>query len=135
MKSVQDEKETSGMRLDKWLWCARFYKTRGLAADAIKGGKILVNNERPKPSRTIQPGTRLGIKRTPYQFDVTVTRLTNARVSAKDTATLYTETVDSIKRREELAAQIKLDAQLHPHTPGRPTKRARRDLIRFKSGF
>ena len=123
-----------GMRLDKWLWCARFYKTRGLAADAIKGGKILVNNERPKPSRTIQSGAQLLIKRTPYQFDITVLRLSNARVSAKDTATLYSEAAESIRKREELAAQIKLDAQLHPHTPGRPTKRARRDLLRFKTG-
>lgn len=135
MMQVREDNESSGMRLDKWLWCARFFKTRGLAAEAIKGGKILVNDERPKPSRTIQPATRLLIKRTPYQFEITVTRLTRARVSSKDVATLYTETAESIKQREVLAAQIKLDAELHPHTHGRPTKRTRRDLIRFKSGF
>jgi ribosome-associated heat shock protein Hsp15 len=133
MKSEDDNNEISGMRLDKWLWCARFYKTRGLASDAIKGGKILVNDEKPKPSKTIQTGARLNIRRTPYQFDITIMSLAKSRKSAREAALLYVETGESIKKREELSAQLKLDAMKQPRTPGRPTKRDRRHIIRFKS--
>jgi ribosome-associated heat shock protein Hsp15 len=133
MKSEQDNNEISGMRLDKWLWCARFYKTRALASDAIKGGKILVNNEKPKPSKTIQASANLKIRRTPYQFDITVLSLAKSRKSAKEAALLYVETVESIKKRDELSAQLKLDAMNQPRTTGRPTKRDRRHIIRFRS--
>lgn len=133
MKSEQNHNEISTMRLDKWLWCARFYKTRGLAADAIKGGRILVNEEKPKPSKTIQAGTRLKIRRTPYQFDITIVLLAKSRKSAKDAALLYQESEESIRKREEISARLKLDAINNPRTIGRPTKRDRRHIIRFKT--
>jgi ribosome-associated heat shock protein Hsp15 len=133
MKPEVDHNELSAIRLDKWLWCARFYKTRAIASDAIKGGKILVNDEKPKPSKTIQAGARLKIRRTPYQFDITILLLAKSRKSAKEAALLYVETEESIKKREELSAQLKLDAMNQPRTIGRPTKRDRRHIIRFKS--
>jgi len=133
MKPEVDHNKLSAIRLDKWLWCARFYKTRAIASDAIKGGKILVNDEKPKPSKTIQAGARLKIRRTPYQFDITILLLAKSRKSAKEAALLYVETEESIKKREELSAQLKLDAMNQPRTIGRPTKRDRRHIIRFKS--
>jgi len=133
MKSEKDNKEHSSMRLDKWLWCARFYKTRGLAADAIKGGKVLVNEEKPKPSKTIHAGTRLIIRRTPYQFDITIVLLAKSRKSAGEAALLYQESEESTRKREEISARLKLDAINNPRTTGRPTKRDRRHIIRFKT--
>ncbi len=133
MQPEQDHNELSTMRLDKWLWCARFYKTRGLAADAIQGGKILVNEEKPKPSKTIPAGARLKIRRSPYQFDITIVSLAKSRKSARDAALLYQETEESIKKREEVSARLKLDAMNNPRTTGRPTKRDRRHIIRFKT--
>lgn len=133
MKPEQDHIEADSMRLDKWLWCARFYKTRGLAADAIKSGRILVNDEKPKPSRSIQAGAKLKIRRTPYLFDITIISLAKSRKPAKEAALLYQETEDSIRKREELSAQMKLDAMNQPRTAGRPTKRDRRHIIRFRS--
>jgi len=129
----ENHNKLSTMRLDKWLWCARFYKTRGLAADAIKGGKILVNDEKPKPSKSIQTGVQLKIRRTPYQFDITILSLAKSRKSAKEAALLYQETEESIKKREEMSVQLKLDAINQPRTIGRPTKRDRRHIIRFKT--
>jgi ribosome-associated heat shock protein Hsp15 len=133
MKSEQDNKELTSMRLDKWLWCARFFKTRSLAADAIKGGKVLVNEDKPKPSKTIQAGTRLKIRNTPYQFDITITLLAKSRKSARDAMLLYYESEESTRKREEITARLKLDLMNNPRTTGRPTKRDRRHIIRFKT--
>lgn len=133
MNPETDQNDVMSMRLDKWLWCARFYKTRGLASDAIKSGKVLVNDEKPKPSRSIHAGVRLIIHRSPYRFDITVKELAKSRKSAKDAALLYQETEESIKKREATSAQLKLDAMNQPRTIGRPTKRDRRHIIRFKT--
>lgn len=133
MQPEPDHNELSTMRLDKWLWCARFYKTRSLAADAIKGGKILVNEAKPKPSKTIPAGARLKIQRSPYQFDVTIVSLAKSRKSAKEAALLYQESEESIQKRGEISARLKLDALNNPRTIGRPTKRNRRHIIRFKT--
>ena len=133
MKTEPERNEIATMRLDKWLWCARFYKTRGQATDAIKGGKILVNEEKPKPSRTIHAGTRIKIRRAPYQFDITIMSLANSRKSAREAALLYKETEESTRKRLEISAQLKIDAMNNPRTFGRPTKRNRRHIIRFKT--
>lgn len=128
-----DTPQTDDMRLDKWLWCARFYKTRGLAAEAIKGGKITLNGERAKPSKTVEPGSRLTIRRGPYTYDIEILTLAKARKSAAEAILLYRESAESIEQRETLAAQLKLAAMHTPGTDGRPTKRDRRTLIRFKT--
>ena len=126
--------ETDPVRIDKWLWAARFFKTRALAAEAIKGGKITLNGSRPKPSRTIQPGDRLQIRRGPYEFDIHIEKLARQRGSATVAQSLYRETEESIEKREAIARQLKLDAASRPRFPGRPSKRDRRQIIRFTHG-
>lgn len=129
----QPEKIPDTMRLDKWLWCARFYKTRSMATDAIKSGRIMVNGERAKPSRMVEPGSRISIKRPPYTFDIKVVFLPHTRKSASEALQIYQETPASIEKRENISAQLKLDAMVTPRTDGKPTKRDRRQLLRFKN--
>jgi len=135
MPKHDDNEVTSGMRLDKWLWCARFYKTRTLAADAVRNGRVLVKDARVKPSKLITPGARIRISKTPYRFDILVTALSGNRKSAADAALLFTESRESVALREQLASQLKLDALLYPGTNGRPTKHERRALMDFKKRF
>ena len=129
MGEQTDVKDT--MRLDKWLWCARFFKTRALAAEAIRGSKIRFNDAIPKPSRMIQAGDHLQIRKGPFLFDISVRKLCNHRCSASDAALLYEETPVSMEARHLLATQLKAEAAIYPKTRGRPTKRDRRDIVRF----
>ncbi|MGB1799215.1 MAG: RNA-binding S4 domain-containing protein [Gammaproteobacteria bacterium] len=119
------------VRLDKWLWCARFFKTRALAAAAIKGNKIRVNDQPVKAAKNIHVGDKLNIKKTPYQYSITILKLTSNRLSASLAAELYEEDADSIQTREILTQQIKAENATFPRTIGRPTKRDRRNIIRF----
>lgn len=119
------------MRLDKWLWCARFYKTRAQAAAAIKGNKIRVNDLAVKASKIVRVDDVVQIRKTPYQYTVTILTLPKSRLSASLAAHLYKEDKDSIEAREELTRQIKADTASFPRTVGRPTKRNRREIIRF----
>jgi ribosome-associated heat shock protein Hsp15 len=119
------------VRLDKWLWCARFYKTRALAAAAIKGNKIRVNDQPVKAAKSIRVGDEVQIRKTPYQYSITILKLSNNRLSASQAALLFEEDAGSILAREELAKQIKADSASYPRTVGRPTKRNRREIIRF----
>ncbi len=119
------------MRLDKWLWCSRFYKTRALAASAIKGNKIRVNDLTVKAAKIIRFSDEVQIRKTPYQYTITILKLSNSRLSATLAAHLYKEDKDSIQAREELAQQIKAETASYPRTIGRPTKRNRREIIRF----
>jgi ribosome-associated heat shock protein Hsp15 len=121
----------NSVRLDKWLWCARFYKTRALAAAAIKGNKIRVNEQPVKAAKSIRIGDKLLIKKTPYQYNISILKLSNNRLSATQAALLYEEEAESIKTREEMKMQIKADNASYPRTIGRPTKRNRREIIRF----
>jgi len=120
------------MRIDKWLWCARFYRTRGLASDAIRSGKVLVNGERVKPSKTIGTGDVLWIRKGAFHYEISVMQLTKGRKSAAEASRLYEESEESLHQREELALQMKASAGNVPRTRGRPTKRDRRELIKFK---
>lgn len=129
----QHEKESHSMRLDKWLWCARFYKTRAMAANAIKSGKIIINNEKVKPSRTVEKGAKIKIRKGPYIFDIEILSLPKARKSAKEAVMFYQESHESMEKREMLSTQLKLAAMNSPRTDGRPTKRNRRQLIQFKN--
>lgn len=119
-------------RIDKWLWAARFFKTRSLATAAIECGKVLVNDARIKPARAVAPGDMLDIRIGPLQFVVEVLALSNKRGSATEAQKLYRETDASRQRRLAIAALLK--EQMPPsHFKGRPTKRDRRDIERFKT--
>jgi len=113
------------------LWCARFYKTRALAAAAIKGNKIRVNDQPVKAAKSIHIGDEVQIRKTPYQYDIKILKLSKNRLPASKAVLLYEEDPKSIQTREELAKQIKADAASFPRTIGRPTKRNRREIIRF----
>jgi len=121
------------IRLDKWLWCARFYKTRNIAANALKTGKVTANGDRAKPSKTVKPGDKLNIRKGPYHYAITVLDLAKSRKSAAGAALLYEESSESISERESLAAQLKAEAALTPTTKGRPSKKDRRSIIKFKN--
>lgn len=125
--------ESAKLRIDKWLWAARFFKTRSLAIAAIESGKVEVNEIRVKPAKTIDAGDLVAIRLGPYQFVVEVLGLSDKRGPAPQAQKLYREIEESIKRREELAFQRKAQAQ-NVTREGRPTKKERRDIDRFKSG-
>jgi ribosome-associated heat shock protein Hsp15 len=119
------------MRIDKWLWAARFYKTRSLSADAIEGGKAQVNGERVKPAKVIKVGDTLNIRNGHFAWEVTVLALSERRGSATEAAKLYSESDQSKKEREEKTALLRIERQSNPFPGGRPTKRQRRQIIRF----
>lgn len=120
------------VRLDKWLWAARFFKTRAIAAKAIAAGHIKIDGDRLKASFAIKPGMFLQIQKGPYQHVVEVLDLSEKRGPASVAQKLYQETQDSIARRADLALQFKIQAQSQPEQKGRPSKRDRRDLLKFK---
>ncbi len=119
------------VRLDKWLWAARFFKTRALATESISGGKVRVNGLRPKPARAIRVGDVLTIRRGPYEFVVEVRGLSTVRGPATRAVLLYQETEDSRLARERLAEQRRLAEQATPRSPGRPSKKDRRRIVRL----
>jgi len=121
----------NSMRIDKWLWVARFFKTRSLATEAVNGGKIHRAGQRVKPSQSIQVGDTLDITRGPYSYSIHVDGLMKQRGPASVATTLYTETPASIAKREELADQFRLHAAQAPSPQHRPDKRSRRRIIRF----
>lgn len=120
------------MRLDRWLWAARFFKTRQLAIDAINGGKVHVNGQRSKPGKDITIGTRLEITKEPYTFDLTVTALKAQRRPAAEAALLYEETPESFAKRQEEVARRREEREFGIQPEGRPDKRGRRLIHRFK---
>ena len=117
------------MRLDKWLWVARFFKTRRLCVEAIEGGRISVNGERAKPAKEVKVGDALAIRRPPFEHRIVVRGLALQRGSAAVAQALYEETEESRARRSVLAAEMK--AMPQPRFPGRPTKKTRRDYERW----
>ena len=120
------------VRIDKWLWAARFYKTRGLSADAIDGGKIEVNGERAKRSRQVGAGDRIRIRIGPYEHLVTVLGVSERRGSAPIAQALYEEDPESRKAREGMAAHVRAMNANTGYESGRPTKKDRRDITRLK---
>ena len=122
---------TSGIRLDKWLWAARFYKTRSLAKQAIEGGKVQYNGDRCKVSKEVQIGAELSLK---VGFDtkvVTIIALSDQRRGAPEAALLYEETPESIEKRAQQAAERKALGSAFAH-PERPNKKQRRQIHRFQ---
>ncbi len=123
---------TESMRLDKWLWAARFFKTRKLAAEAITGGKVHLNGKRAKPGRDIRPGSRLEIHKGSFEWDITVQIIPKQRRPASETIHFYSESEESRQRRELLTNEQRRLRAVTPHSEkGRPTKRDRRQIGRF----
>lgn len=123
--------EEERIRLDKWLWAARFFKTRSIAARAVDSGKVLVNGARVKPARALKVGDELGVRTPSAEFTVIVEQLSVRRGSATTAAQLFAETEQSRRRREEVK-QTRVDSHSDTHTRGRPTKRVRRMIHRLR---
>jgi ribosome-associated heat shock protein Hsp15 len=120
------------LRLDKWLWAARFFKTRSLAAEAIAGGKVDVNGDRAKRAKPLQVGDEVRVRIGPYEHHVVVRQLSARRGSASVAALLYEETTASREAREKLVIQMKSTRSLFGAEGGRPSKKERRDIARLK---
>ena len=121
------------MRLDKWLWAARFYKTRQLAVEAISGGHVHLQGQRTKPGREVQVGSRLQITKGGLEWHIEIRELPRQRRPAAEAATFYVEDAASIARREQLIAQQRIERAAAPRQPSsRPSKRDRRLIHRFK---
>ena len=128
----QEHEHQGKVRLDKWLWAARFYKTRGLAADAVDAGKIEVNGERAKRSRMIQKADRIRIRIGPYEHVIEVLGVSDKRGSAPVARLLYEEDPESVKAREVMAAHVRAMSVSSGYESGKPSKKDRRDLERLK---
>ncbi|CDH46238.1 MAG: RNA-binding protein [Candidatus Competibacteraceae bacterium] len=122
------------VRLDQWLWAARFFKTRALAVEAVTGGKVHVSGQRSKPSHAIRLGEMLRIQRGTEEYVVMVKGLSSRRGPAKEAVLLYEEAAESRQRREEINEQRRLQPPVSPSTAGRPTKQDRRRIVRFTHG-
>jgi ribosome-associated heat shock protein Hsp15 len=122
------------VRLDKWLWAARFFKTRSQASAAIKGGRVDVDGVAAKASHAVTVGTRIEVRKGPYRFTVDVAALADRRGSAEVARTLYTEDPESEKLRHETRARIAAERAARPSgwSGGRPTKKQRRQLLAFR---
>lgn len=123
--------DTNKLRIDKWLWAARFYKTRSLAADAVESGKVLVNEMRAKPAKAVAVGDKLNVRIGQYQFLFEVLELSSKRGPAPEAQKLYRESDESRERRTALVAHLKAEPLVFSFK-GRPTKRDRRLIERFK---
>ncbi len=120
------------MRLDKWLWAARFYKTRTLAADAIDGGKVKLNGAAIKPAREVKVGDRVHARAGVQDFDVVVKAVSEQRRPAAEARLLYEETPESVDGRARAAELRRLAPSPSPDSKGRPTKRDRPQIARFQ---
>jgi ribosome-associated heat shock protein Hsp15 len=129
--SADEIEHDNRVRIDKWLWAARFFKTRALAAEAVSGGKVDVNGDRAKASRAVRIGDHLSVRRGPYEWTVIVKRLAKQRGPASEAQRLYEETEESKERRERLAAQMRFERPPEFDVAGRPSKKDRRARLRF----
>ena len=135
MQPTRESGDAGRVRIDKWLWAARFYKTRSLAADAIVGGKISVNGEGVKPAKMIQAGDEVRIRLGPYEHIVMVRGLSERRGPASVAHTLYEETAASLAAREKLREQLRMAPPAFVYEEkGRPTKRDRREIEKVRDG-
>lgn len=126
--------EEPEIRLDKWLWAARFYKTRAIAREMVDGGKVHYNGQRAKPSKLVEIGAEIRLRQGNDEKTVRIAALSIQRRGANEAQQLYTETAESITKRESVSQARKLNALTMPHPERRPDKKERRDLIKFKYG-
>ncbi len=122
------------VRLDKWLWAARFYKSRALARAMVDGGKVHYNGQRCKPGKGVEIGALIRLWQGQDEVEIRVCALTEQRRAASEAQRLYAETADSLVRRERNAEARRLNSLYAPHPDTRPDKKQRRELIRFKQG-
>jgi ribosome-associated heat shock protein Hsp15 len=130
-ESKGSSNERGRLRIDKWLWAARFYKTRSLAAEAVAGGKVKLNGERAKPGKGVRPGDRLVVRSGELQWLVEVRAVSARRGPASEAAKLYAESNESRSQREQLLLMRRAGPHPAHDTHGRPTKRDRRMIHRF----
>jgi ribosome-associated heat shock protein Hsp15 len=122
----------SRVRLDRWLWAARFYKTRAQAGEAIGGGKVQVNGARAKAAKLVQVGDAVRIRKGPFEFQLTVRALSERRGPAREASGLYEEDPAGRRTRVQLAEQLRLAPSPAYTGKGRPTKKERRDMERLR---
>lgn len=133
---MHDEDTNEAIRIDKWLWTARLFKTRSVAAEAVTGGKVQINGARAKPSRAVRPGDEINVRRGLYEWTVVVKHVAKLRGPAAQAQLLYQETEASMRKREAAIAQLKLESPPESALPGRPSKKDRRAINRFtKKGW
>lgn len=128
--------ELETLRLDKWLWAARFFKTRKLATEAISGGKVHLNEQRVKPGKEIKVGAMLSISKDNYRWDITIIAISGQRRSAKEAILLYQESAESLAKREQQIIQNREQRELFDFSgrDHKPNKKERRLIHRFKQG-
>ncbi|MCF7970347.1 MAG: RNA-binding protein [Methylococcaceae bacterium] len=125
--------QLESIRLDKWLWAARFFKTRKLASDAVSGGKVHLNGQRTKPSKEIKVNDTLIIHKDQYSWDISVLAINEQRRPASEAVLLYSESEASSLKRAQDVAQRHAERLLMPYDPAqRPNKKQRRQIHRFK---
>jgi ribosome-associated heat shock protein Hsp15 len=130
---MSDGAEQERLRIDRWLWCARFFKTRSVAADAVRGGHVRLNGQRVKPAHVVKIGDALTVElRDESARDVRIAAIPARRGPAPEAAATYVETPESIERRRRAAEQRALRPVFAPPTSGRPDKRTRRLLLRAR---
>jgi len=134
MKDKTTQLDDNSVRLDKWLWAARFYKTRAIAREMIEGGKVHYNGQRGKPSKLVEVNAEIKLRQGNDERTIVVLSLSGQRRSAEEAQQLYKETQTSIDNREKVAQARKLNALTMPHPDRRPDKKERRNLIKFKYG-
>ncbi len=123
--------QTEAVRLDKWLWAARFYRTRSIARNMVDGGKVHYNGQRSKPSKVVELGAQITLRQSNEEKTVVIEKISDQRRGAPEAQALYSETTDSISKREENAIRRKLHAH-NPSPERRPDKKQRRDILKFK---
>ncbi|HEY7471837.1 MAG TPA: RNA-binding S4 domain-containing protein [Gemmatimonadota bacterium] len=129
---MRTDRAGESVRIDRWLWAARMYKTRSLAAAAIEGGKVRLNDKRPKTGAPVRVGDSVRLRHGPIERTLIVERLAERRGPASEAATMYEETAESLARRRQREAQLRLMPETSFRGKGRPTKRERRDLDRLR---
>jgi ribosome-associated heat shock protein Hsp15 len=128
---MSQQNPLQNLRLDKWLWAARFFKTRQLAVEAINGGKVHLNGQRTKPGKEVRPGSRLRIHKGELEWEIVVSQIPRQRRPASEAVHFYTESEQSLERRQRIVEERRsLNPLPHPHS-GRPNKRDRRMIHRF----
>lgn len=130
-KTKQDEQDDDKCRLDKWLWAARFFKTRSLSADAVDSGKVRVDSDRAKPAKEVKVGMIIHIRNKDVEMECEVVGLSNVRRGAPEAALLYAETEASKQKRENAKLTREADHAVRERGMGRPTKRQSRDIKKF----
>lgn len=128
------ENDQSDLRIDRWLWLARFYKTRRLATAAVSAGHVRLNRERAKPASKVRANDRIEVMRDKLRYDLTVLSIPKRRGPAKEAAECFLEDEKSLSKRRELIDGLRQDRRLMPRTDGRPDKRTQRKLRDFHRG-